>query len=250
MLKKRIIACFDIKNGRVVKGINFLNLRDAGNAVEMAKVYASSGIDELVFLDIEATKENRSTLASLVNEIASQINIPFTVGGGIRTVADAKLLLQSGADKISINTAAIDNPDLIANIASEFGSQAVVVAIDTKLIDGQWKVFANGGTKATEYSAVQWAVKAADLGAGELLLTSMSNDGQQSGFAVDIIRIISESVHIPVIASGGAGSMQHFADVFANTTASAALAASVFHFGSIQLPELKQFLRTNQIAVR
>jgi len=250
MLKKRIIACFDVKNGRVVKGINFLNLVDAGNAVEMAKVYACSGVDELVFLDIAATNENRSTLIGLVTEIASEINIPFTVGGGIRTVADAKLLLKSGADKISINTAAINNPQLITDIAAEFGSQAVVVAIDTKLVDGKWNVFANGGTVATGITAEDWAVRVAALGAGEILLTSMNNDGQQSGFALAITGQISDAVPIPVIASGGAGTMQDFSDVFTQTTASAALAASVFHFGKIELPELKQFLKNNKIAVR
>ncbi len=250
MLKKRIIACFDVKAGRVVKGINFVNLIDVGDAVTMAKLYAAEGIDELVFLDIAATNENRKTLLSLVRDIAAEINIPFTVGGGIRSVADARLLINSGADKISINSAAIQNPNLIPEIAAQFGSQAVVVAIDIKFVDKKWKVFANGGTLETNLLAQEWAVKAADLGAGEILLTSMTSDGAQSGFSLPITNEISKAVSIPVIASGGAGTYQDFADVFQQTEVSAALAASVFHFGKVKLPELKQFLKISEILVR
>ncbi len=250
MLKKRIIACFDVKAGRVVKGINFVNLIDVGDAVKMAKLYAAEGVDELVFLDIAATNENRKTLLSLVRDIAAEINIPFTVGGGIRSVADARLLINSGADKISINSAAIQNPILISEIAAQFGSQAVVVAIDIKLVDNKWKVFANGGTVETNLLAQEWAIKAAELGAGEILLTSMTNDGAQSGFSLQITNEISKAISIPVIASGGAGTYQDFVDVFQQTEVSAALAASVFHFGKLQLPELKEFLKINKIPVR
>lgn len=250
MLKKRIIPCFDIKDGRVVKGIHFLNLKDAGNPVEMAAAYARQGADELVFLDIAATMENRKTLASLVAAIANEINIPFTVGGGITTVADAERLIRSGADKISINSSALKNPELVTALAKHLGSQAVVVAIDTKYINGEWMVFSNGGTQATGYTALEWAQKVERLGAGEILLTSMNNDGARNGFALDITTIVSNSVTIPLIASGGAGEKVHFKAVFTATKATAALAASVFHYGNIGIPDLKNYLRNEKIAIR
>jgi cyclase len=250
MLKKRIIPCFDIKDGRVVKGINFLELRDAGDAVEMASAYANAGADELVFLDITATQENRRTLVDLVEKIASQINIPFTVGGGINSVADAERLIRSGADKISLNSSAIKNPQLISDIANTLGTQAVVVAIDTKYINGNWQVFSNGGSVATGLDTVAWAQQAEALGAGELLLTSMNNDGTKNGFAIDITRQVCNAVSIPVIASGGAGAMSHFKDVFTQTTATAALAASVFHYSEIGIQQLKDYLKNEQIAIR
>lgn len=250
MLKKRIIPCFDIKNGRVVKGINFLELRDAGNPIEMASVYAKNGADELVFLDITATLENRKTLTELVEQIATAINIPFTVGGGINSVEDAAKIIQSGADKISINSAALKNPALITEIANRFGSQAVVVAVDTKLVHGEWNVFSNGGTLATTWKTLDWVRAVEKAGAGEILLTSMNNDGTKNGFAIDITNLVSESVNIPVIASGGAGTMPHFEAVFTQTKATAALAASVFHYGEIGIPALKNYLKTKKIAVR
>jgi cyclase len=250
MLKNRIIPCFDIKNGRVVKGINFLELRDAGDAVEMAAQYALAGADELVFLDITATQENRKTLADLVEKIASQINIPFTVGGGINSVEDAERLIRCGADKISLNSSAVRKPELITAIANALGSQAVVVAIDTKMVNDSPQVFINGGTVATGLDTVAWAQQAEALGAGEILLTSMHNDGTKNGFAIAITSKVSNAVNIPVIASGGAGSMEHFKDVFMQTKATAALAASVFHYGEIGIQELKDYLKNEQIAVR
>jgi cyclase len=250
MLKKRIIACFDIKDGRTVKGVNFLELKDAGNAVEMASAYANAGIDELVFLDITATQENRKTLTGLVEQIAANINIPFTVGGGINTVEEAEALIRVGADKISVNSSAIKNPALLTRLAMQFGSQAVVVAIDVKQVNGNWEVFSKGGTVATGLDAVAWAQQAEALGAGEILLTSMNSDGTKNGFALDITNQISKAVNIPVIASGGAGACSHFKDVFYNTGATGALAASVFHFGEISIPELKQYLKTENIAIR
>lgn len=250
MLKKRIIPCFDIKEGRVVKGINFLGLRDAGNPVEMASVYAENGADELVFLDITATLENRKTLTDLVGKIAGEINIPFTVGGGINSVEDAARIIEAGADKISINSSALKKPELIREIANEFGSQAVVVAIDTKYKNGEWMVFSNGGTISTIWKAVDWTKEAEKLGAGEILLTSMNNDGTKNGFAIDITNQVSESVNIPIIASGGAGTMEHFEKVFTQTKATAALAASVFHYGEIEITALKNYLKTKNIAIR
>ncbi|WP_026706378.1 imidazole glycerol phosphate synthase subunit HisF [Flavobacterium soli] len=250
MLKKRIIPCFDIKEGRVVKGINFLGLRDAGNPVEMASVYAENGADELVFLDITATLENRKTLTDLVGKIAGKINIPFTVGGGINSVEDAARIIEAGADKISINSSALKKPELIREIANEFGSQAVVVAIDTKYKNGEWMVFSNGGTISTIWKALDWAKEAEKLGAGEILLTSMNNDGTKNGFAIDITNQVSESVNIPIIASGGAGTMEHFEKVFTQTKATAALAASVFHYGEIEITALKNYLKTKNIAIR
>ncbi|HEU5365850.1 MAG TPA: imidazole glycerol phosphate synthase subunit HisF [Hanamia sp.] len=251
MLAKRIIPCLDIKNGRTVKGVNFENIRDAGDPVELAMYYSQQGADELVFLDITATVEKRKTLVELVKKIAANINIPFTVGGGISSVENAFELLQNGADKISINTAAFKNPDLIHLMAKEFGSQCVVLAIDTKKEnDGKWYVYLNGGRTKTETLAYDWGKKAIDLGAGEILLTSMNNDGTKDGFAEDITSVFSKTFSVPIIASGGAGTMEHFAEVFINANADGALAASVFHFGEIKIPELKRFLSQQNINVR
>ncbi|MGZ8545252.1 MAG: imidazole glycerol phosphate synthase subunit HisF [Flavisolibacter sp.] len=251
MLAKRIIPCLDIKNGRTVKGTNFVGLRDAGDPVELAAGYALQGADELVFLDITATIEKRKTLSELVSRIAHTINIPFTVGGGIRSVDDVAILLQSGADKISINTAAFKDPSLITNIALHAGSQCVVLAIDTKKeSDGEWYVYLDGGRTPTHIKCSEWARQAVDLGAGEILLTSMNHDGTKAGFALDITRELAISLPIPVIASGGGGTMEHFADVFIDGKADAALAASVFHFGEIRIPELKIYLKQKNIAVR
>lgn len=250
MLKKRIIPCLDIKYGRVVKGIQFEGLRDAGNPVELAQFYSDNGADELVFLDISATLEKRKTLAQIVEEIASKINIPFTVGGGIQSVEDAKFLLQSGADKVSINSAAVKNPALISVISNELGSQSLVVAIDIKQTDNNWMVYINGGTKATNLEAVSWAKEVTKLGAGEILLTSMNNDGGKNGFSIEITEQISQSIEIPVIASGGAGSKEHFLDLFSKSNVSAGLAASIFHFNEVTIPDLKNYLKTNLIAIR
>jgi cyclase len=250
MLAKRIIPCLDIKEGRTVKGTNFIDLRDAGDPVELAALYAAQGADELVFLDITATVEKRKTLADLVKRIAHTINIPFTVGGGIRSVEDVKVLLNSGADKISINTAAFRNPELIRDIALQAGNQCVVLAIDTKKEDdGEWYVYLNGGRTKTDTRCIDWAKGAVALGAGEILLTSMNHDGTKSGFALDITGELSNTLPVPVIASGGGGSMQHFADVF-DAGADAALAASVFHFKEIGIPELKGFLKKRGVVVR
>ena len=250
MLAKRIIPCLDIKNGKTVKGINFENITDVGDPVELGALYAKMGADELVFLDITATNEKRKTLSELVTRIARQINIPFTVGGGISTVEDVSVLLACGADKISVNTSAVLNPQLISDLAGQFGSQCVVLAIDTKCIDGEWFVFLNGGRVATEIKTVEWAKQAVALGAGEILLTSMNNDGTKDGFALDITRAVSEAVNVPVIASGGAGTMEHFVDVFENGKADAALAASIFHYKEIGIPELKNYLKDKGVEVR
>jgi cyclase len=250
MLKRRIIPCLDIKDGRTVKGINFVNLRDAGDPVELAKLYVLQGADELVFLDITATIEKRKAFAVLVERIASEINIPFTVGGGIDTIEDVSVLIRSGADKVTVNSSAVMRPELITDIAGQFGNQCVVVAIDTKFIDNEWRVVVNGGRTPTEFRAVTWARKAEELGAGEILLTSMNNDGTKSGFSIEITGEVSSSVNIPVIASGGAGTMEHFRDVFYNTGSSAALAASIFHFGEIDIKDLKNYLRNQNISVR
>jgi cyclase len=251
VLTKRIIPCLDIKDGRTVKGTNFVNLRDAGDPVELGALYAQQGADELVFLDITATVEKRKTLRELVNRIAHHINIPFTVGGGISSVEDVQLLLQNGADKISVNTAAFKNPGLINELAKEFGSQCVVLAIDTrKEDDGEWYVYLNGGRTKTEAKCFDWARQAVDLGAGEILLTSMNHDGTKQGFALEITKRLAESLPIPVIASGGGGAMQHFVDVFEEGQADAALAASIFHFKEISIPELKGYLQGKQIAIR
>ncbi len=250
MLKKRIIPCLDIKNGRTVKGINFEHIQDAGDPVALAKLYAAQGADELVFLDITATVEKRKTFIKLVENIASEINIPFTVGGGINCLDDVKYLISAGADKISINSSAIKNPDLITQIANEFGSQCAVLAIDTKYIAGNWKVFSHGGRIETELLAMDWAKQAEQAGAGEILLTSMNNDGVKNGYAIDITNALSHHVNIPVIASGGAGCKDHFKDVFSQTRVTAALAASVFHYGEIYIPELKQYLSQQNINIR
>ena len=250
MLKKRIIPCLDIKDGRTVKGVNFVDIKDAGDPIELAKQYVKQGADELVFLDITATVENRKTLIDLVKRIANEINIPFTVGGGINTVEDVSNLIKAGADKVSINSSAVKQPDLIKEIAQEFGSQCVVVAIDTKFEENEWKVFVHGGRTSTSLKTVEWAKQAETLGAGEILLTSMNNDGTKSGFAIDITNQVSEAVNIPVIASGGAGSKQHFKNVFEQTGATGGLAASIFHFGEIPIPELKNYLKTENIAIR
>ncbi|WP_299985873.1 imidazole glycerol phosphate synthase subunit HisF [uncultured Pontibacter sp.] len=251
MLTKRIIPCLDIKNGRTVKGVRFENIRDAGDPVELAKWYAEQGADELVFLDITATNEERKTFAELVRDIARHIDIPFTVGGGISAVADVEVLLQAGADKVSINSAAIRNPQLVQDLARRFGSQCVTVAIDTKYTEATgWKVYARAGTVETEHATVDWAKKVVELGAGEILLTSMNNDGTKAGFALDITKAVSEAVSVPVIASGGAGTMQHFADAFQEAHADAALAASLFHFRELDIPDLKAYLKTEGIAVR
>ena len=250
MLKRRIIPCLDIKDGRTVKGVNFINLIDAGDSVELAKVYVRQGADELVFLDITATVENRKALAGLVERIAAEINIPFTVGGGIDNVKDVSVLLNAGADKITVNSSAVRRPELISEIAGEFGSQCIVVAIDTQLIDNEWVVVVDGGRTMTELKAVEWALKAEELGGGEIMLTSMNSDGTKSGFSLDITAKVSRNVNIPVIASGGAGSMEHFKDVFFNTECSAALAASIFHFGEINIWELKKYLKHEGIAIR
>jgi len=251
LLTKRIIACLDIKDGRTVKGINFEDIRDAGDPVELAMLYSQQGIDELVFLDITATIEKRKTLAELVKRIAANINIPFTVGGGITTVRDVALLLRNGADKISVNTAAYNNPQLIGELSRAFGSQCVVLAIDTKKeTDGEWYVYLHGGRTRTETKTIDWAKQAVDTGAGEILLTSMNNDGTKNGFALDITASLSNSLPVPVIASGGAGLPQHFADVFKIANADAALAASIFHYKEIEIPALKKYLQEQQIAIR
>lgn len=250
MITKRIIPCLDIKNGRTVKGVNFLELRDAGDPVELAKKYADTFADELVFLDISATEERRKTLVDLVRKVASTINIPFTVGGGISSVDDVDVLLRNGADKVSINSSAVKNPDLINAIAAKYGSQCTVVAIDAKQIDGEWMVHLVGGKVPTAIKLFDWAVEVEKRGAGEILFTSMNNDGTKNGFANEALAKLSELVNIPIIASGGAGTMQHFADTFIEGKADAALAASVFHYHEIDIPELKYFLKEQNISVR
>lgn len=250
MLKKRIIPCLDIKDGRTVKGVNFIDIRDAGDPIELAKRYALEGADELVFLDITATLEKRKTLSELVGKIAKEINIPFTVGGGINSLEDAQTIIKAGADKVSINSSAVKNPTLIQEIADEFGSQCVVVAIDTKFENNEWMVYINGGKVATNLKTIEWAKQVESLGAGEILLTSMNNDGTKNGFAIDITNAVSQAVAIPVIASGGAGEKEHFKTVFQQTKASAALAASIFHFGEISIPALKFYLKNEKIPVR
>jgi cyclase len=250
-LSKRIIPCLDIKDGRTVKGINFESIRDAGDPVELAILYSENGADELVFLDITATIEKRKTLVELVKRIAANINIPFTVGGGISSVEDVALLLQNGADKVSVNTAAFKNPSLLKHLSNEFGSQCVVLAIDTKKeADGEWYVYLNGGRTKTDTKTIEWAKEAVALGAGEILLTSMNNDGTKNGFAIDITAQLSSSLSVPVIASGGAGSMEHFKEVFDTGKADAALAASIFHYKEIEILALKKYLSNNHVRVR
>lgn len=250
MLKKRIIPCLDIQNGRTVKGINFESIRDAGDPVTLAKKYSLDGADELIFLDITATNEKRKTLSELVERIALEINIPFTVGGGINSIDDVSALLSAGADKVSVNSSAVKNPNLLREISSRFGSQCLVLAIDTKNVDGIWKVFTNGGKVETNLTALDWALEGTACGAGEILLTSMNNDGTKSGFSIEVTREISECVDVPVIASGGAGDCEDFSRLFKETKATGGLAASIFHYGEITIPELKDYLRNDKIEIR
>lgn len=250
MLTKRIIPCLDIKNGRTVKGINFVGLRDAGDPVELAKTYAIEGADELVFLDITATEEKRKTLLDLVNRVGEAINIPFTVGGGIASVEDVRALLNAGADKVAINSAAVKNPGLINQLSAAFGNQCIVVAIDAKELNGHWKVHLVGGKVPTKLDLFEWAKEAEARGAGEILFTSMNHDGTKNGFANTTLKLLSDMLKIPIIASGGAGNIQHFTDTFVQGKADAALAASVFHFGEIPIPHLKKELSGQNIPVR
>ncbi len=250
MLTKRIIPCLDIKDGRTVKGVNFEGLRDAGDPVELARIYSTEGADELVFLDISATSEKRTTLRDMVERVAREVSIPFTVGGGISSEDDVYVLLRCGADKISVNSAAVRDPQLLKRLSDRFGSQCIVLAVDAKLADGQWKVHLVGGKVATDIDLFDWVKEAEQLGAGEVLFTSMDHDGTKNGFANDALRRLSELVQIPIIASGGAGTIQHFADAFIQGKADAALAASVFHFKEIAIPDLKQNLRQQGIAMR
>jgi cyclase len=250
VLTKRIIPCLDIKDGRTVKGINFVNIRDAGDPVELAAAYADQGADELVFLDISATDERRRTLAALVKDIARHINIPFTVGGGISSVSDVAPLLEAGADKVSINSAAVRNPSLIEELSKAFGAQCIVLAIDARKIQNQWTVHTHGGKNPTDKKLFSWAKEGQERGAGEILFTSMDHDGTKSGFAIDPLQKLHQLLNIPVIASGGAGNMAHFVDAFLLGKADAALAASIFHFGDIKIPELKSFLKQKDIDIR
>ncbi len=250
MLKKRIIPCLDIKDGQTVKGVNFVNLINAGDPVELAKKYEDQGADELVFLDITATIEERKTFVELVKKIARELSIPFTVGGGISSVEDVRKLLNAGADKISINSSAVKNPNLIEELSDEFGKQCVVVAIDTRFVNGKDIVHIKGGREATDLETLEWAKKVEELGAGEILLTSMDADGTKAGFDLRITKLISETVNIPIIASGGAGKSEDFEEVFNKTKATGALAASIFHFGEVPIPKLKNFLNQKNIAVR
>jgi cyclase len=250
MLKKRIIPCLDIQNGRTVKGVNFLDIVDAGDPIELAKIYVDEGADELVFLDITATIEKRKTLIQLVEKISKEINIPFTVGGGINSLEDVSHLIKAGADKVSVNSSAVKRPLLIQEIAQEFGSQCLVVAIDTKFVENVWKVFVHGGRTETEWKTLDWAKEIEGLGGGEILLTSMNNDGTKNGFALDITQAVASHVNIPVIASGGAGEEVHFKEVFEKTEATGGLAASIFHYREIPIPQLKAYLRNENIPVR
>lgn len=250
MLAKRIIPCLDIKDGRTVKGVNFENLRDAGDAVELAKFYADHGADELVFLDITATHEKRKTFAKLVEKIAETINIPFTIGGGISSIEDVDLLLKAGADKVSINSSAVKRPELITELADKFGSQCVVLAVDANPIQDIWKVFVAGGRIETDLELFSWCKRGVELGCGEILFTSMQHDGTKSGFALDALRKLSQEVSVPVIASGGAGSEQHFIDLFLSTQTEAALAASIFHFKEVDIAQLKNKMSQHHIPVR
>ncbi|MBC8154577.1 MAG: imidazole glycerol phosphate synthase subunit HisF [Bacteroidetes bacterium] len=250
MLTKRIIPCLDVKDGRTVKGTNFINLRDAGDPVELGAIYARQGADELVFLDITATVDGRKTLIELVRNVARAVNIPFTVGGGISSKADVSALLNAGADKVSINSSAVRHPDLVDELALEFGSQCIIVAIDTRLVDGEHIVHTHGGRKPTQLRTVAWAREVENRGAGEILLTSMDTDGTKAGFAIELTALISGAASIPVIASGGAGSMDHFVDVFTTGKADAGLAASIFHFKEIEIPDLKRYLASHHIPMR
>ena len=250
MLTKRIIPCLDVKDGRTVKGVNFVNLIDAGDPVELAKKYADQNADELVFLDISATEQKRKTLADLVQKVAQAIDIPFTVGGGISSIEDVEVLLKNGADKVSINSAAVKRPDLINELSSKFGSQCIVVAIDAKQVNGHWKVHLVGGKVPTEIDLFDWAIEVERRGAGEILFTSMDNDGTKDGFANEALARISKEVNIPLIASGGAGNTKHFIDTFNNGKADAALAASIFHFQEIEIGDLKSYLKDKGVPVR
>lgn len=250
MLAKRIIPCLDVKDGKTVKGVNFINFRDAGDPVELGAHYSREGADELVYLDITASHEGRKTFAELVKKVAANISIPFTVGGGINELQDVDRLLSAGADKVSINSAALRRPALIEEIATHFGSQVCVVAIDAKQEEGDWRCYLNGGRIPTERTLLQWAAEAESRGAGELLFTSMSHDGVKTGYANEALATLADSLHIPVIASGGAGEPAHFKEAFTQGKADAALAASVFHFGEIRIGELKQYLRSEGINVR
>ena len=250
MLTKRIIPCLDVKDGRTVKGINFESLRDAGDPVARGHLYAEQGADELIYLDISATNEKRETFSELVTRIASACTIPFTVGGGINTIQDVDRLLKAGADKVTINSAAVNNPDLINKLSNEFGSQCIVLAVDAKLSNHKWLVHTHGGKKQTDKELFQWAMEAEDRCAGEIMFTSMNHDGTKNGFALEALKALNEKTSISIIASGGAGELSHFVDVFEVGKADAALAASVFHFGEIKLPDLKMYLKKNNIAVR
>jgi len=250
MLTKRIIPCLDVKDGKTVKGVNFLNLRDAGDPVELGALYSAQGADELVFLDITATLDKRKTVVELVKRVASQINIPFTIGGGISSIEDVSACLNAGADKVSVNSAAVKDPSLIDRLSREFGNQCIVVAIDTRYTPEGHRVHTHGGSKPTSIDTIEWAKEIVNRGAGEILLTSMDHDGTKAGFANDLTSAISDLVNVPVIASGGAGNMQHFVDVFEKGKADAALAASIFHFREIGIPELKQYLKEHSIVVR
>jgi len=250
MLKKRIIPCLDIKEGRTVKGVNFEGLRDAGDPVELAKLYSDAGADELVFLDITATLEKRDTLVDLVKRVAEQVNIPFTVGGGIRSVEDAHRLLKNGADKISVNSSAVKRPELLNELSAQFGNQCVVLAVDARPVNGVWKVFVNGGKVETELNLLDWVKEGVERGAGEILFTSMDHDGTKNGFALEALESVCQTVNVPVIASGGCGSVGHFIDVFQKTSVDAALAASVFHFGEIEISDLKNTLKKHNIPIR
>ena len=250
MLTKRIIPCLDIKDGRTVKGVNFVNIRDAGDPVELAAQYAREGADELVFLDISATDEKRKTFAQLVKEIARHINIPFTVGGGINSIEDVAPLLDAGADKVSVNSAAVKRPELIDELSNAFGAQCIVLAIDARKIGNQWNVHTHGGKKPTERKLFSWACEGQERGAGEILFTSMDHDGTKNGFAIDPLSKLHKLLQIPIIASGGAGSMGHFMDAYLLGKADAALAASIFHFGEIKIPDLKEYLSKRNIPIR
>jgi len=250
MISKRIIPCLDIKNGRTVKGVNFDGLRDAGDPVVLAEYYSKIGADELVFLDITATIEGRKTMVEMVEMVASKINIPFTVGGGITSVEDASKLLRAGADKISVNSSAVRNPQLIKELANVFGNQCVVLAVDAKFIAGEWIVFLSGGKVQTELRLFDWVKQAVELGAGEILFTSMDHDGTKQGFAIDALEKIAQLVNVPIIASGGCGSKEHFLEVFKSGNIDSALAASVFHFGEVEIPDLKEYLSSNGISMR
>ncbi len=250
MLTKRIIPCLDIKDGRTVKGVNFVGLRDAGDPVELAQRYTSEGADELVFLDITATKEKRKTLVDLVTKIAQEINIPFTVGGGIKSVDEIEAILKAGADKVSLNSAIVRDPDLITRASDAFGSQAIVAAVDAKRVDDHWEVFVKGGSEPTGLDAIEWILKTEKLGSGEILLTSMDRDGTKSGFDLELLKLVNEQITIPVIASGGAGNKQHCCDAITIGKADAVLAASIFHFREIEIEDLKNTMHNEGICVR